>query len=134
MPPAGGCGKLICTGRSQEIRQPARRRALQDIASSTLLARRIIDNVSRVIVGKTQIIKNALAALIAHRHLLVEDVPGVGKTMLAKSLSTSVGCAFKRIQFTPDLLPSDVSGISVYDQRTGEFQFRPGPIFRRRTV
>lgn len=101
---------------------------MQDIASSTQLARRIIDNVSRVIVGKTRIIENALAALIAQGHLLVEDVPGVGKTMLAKSLSTSVGCTFKRIQFTPDLLPSDVSGLSIYDQRSGEFQFRPGPI------
>lgn len=101
---------------------------MQDTASSTLLARRIIDNVSRVIVGKTSVIEQALAALLAQGHLLVEDVPGVGKTMLAKSLSTSVGCSFKRIQFTPDLLPSDVSGISVYDQRTGEFQFRPGPI------
>ena len=101
---------------------------MQDIASSTLLARRIIDNVSKVIVGRTPVIEQALAALIAQGHILVEDVPGVGKTMLAKSLSTSVGCSFKRIQFTPDLLPSDVSGISVYDQRTGEFQFRPGPI------
>ena len=101
---------------------------MQDIASPTLLARRIIDNVSRVIVGKTPVIENALAALIAQGHLLVEDVPGVGKTMLAKSLATSIGCTFKRIQFTPDLLPSDVSGISVYDQKSGEFQFRPGPI------
>ena len=101
---------------------------MQDVASPALLARRIIDNVSRVIVGKTAVIENALAALIAQGHLLVEDVPGVGKTMLAKSLSTSIGCTFKRIQFTPDLLPSDVSGISIYDQRSGEFQFRPGPI------
>ena len=101
---------------------------MQDIASTTLLARRIIDNVSRVIVGKTPVIEQALAALIAQGHLLVEDVPGVGKTMLAKSLATSLGCTFKRIQFTPDLLPSDVSGISVYDQRTGDFNFRPGPI------
>ena len=101
---------------------------MQDTALLTLLARRIIDNVSRVIVGKTPVIEQALAALIAQGHLLVEDVPGVGKTMLAKSLATSVGCTFKRIQFTPDLLPSDVSGISVYDQRTGDFNFRPGPI------
>lgn len=101
---------------------------MQDTASTTLLARRIIDNVSRVIVGKTPVIEQALAALIAQGHLLVEDVPGVGKTMLAKSLATSLGCTFKRIQFTPDLLPSDVSGISVYDQRTGDFNFRPGPI------
>ena len=101
---------------------------MQDTASPTLLARRIIENVSRVIVGKTSVIEQALAALIAQGHLLVEDVPGVGKTMLAKSLATSLGCTFKRIQFTPDLLPSDVSGISVYDQRTGDFNFRPGPI------
>ena len=101
---------------------------MQDVASPALLARRIIDNVSRVIVGKTAVIENALAALIAQGHLLVEDVPGVGKTMLAKSLSTSIGCSFKRIQFTPDLLPSDVSGISIYDQGSGEFKFRPGPI------
>ena len=101
---------------------------MQDVVSPTLLARRIIDNVSKVIVGKTVVIERALAALIAQGHLLVEDVPGVGKTMLAKSLSASIGCNFKRIQFTPDLLPSDVSGISVYDQQSGEFQFRPGPI------
>ena len=92
------------------------------------MARRIADNISKVIVGKTSIIEHALAALIAQSHILVEDVPGVGKTMLAKSLSTSVGCTFKRIQFTPDLLPSDVSGVSVYDQRSGDFRFRPGPI------
>ncbi len=101
---------------------------MQETASSTLIARRIIENVSKVIVGKTTVIEQALAALIARGHVLLEDVPGVGKTMLAKSLSTSIGCSFKRIQFTPDLLPSDVSGISVYNQATGEFQFRPGPI------
>ena len=101
---------------------------MQETASSTLIARRIVENVSKVIVGKTTVIEQALAALIARGHVLLEDVPGVGKTMLAKSLSTSIGCSFKRIQFTPDLLPSDVSGISVYNQATGEFQFRPGPI------
>ncbi|MCI0785487.1 MAG: MoxR family ATPase [Chloroflexi bacterium] len=101
---------------------------MQETVSSTLIARRIIENVSKVIVGKTTVIEQALATLIARGHVLLEDVPGVGKTMLAKSLSTSIGCSFKRIQFTPDLLPSDVSGISVYNQATGEFQFRPGPI------
>ncbi len=101
---------------------------MQDTLSPTLVARRIIDNVSKVIVGKSPVIEQAVAALIAQGHILVEDVPGVGKTMLAKSLSTSIGCSFKRIQFTPDLLPSDVSGVSVYNQRSGEFQFRPGPI------
>ncbi len=97
-------------------------------STHTAVAQRIVDNVSKVIVGKRSVIEHALAALIAQGHILVEDVPGVGKTMLAKSLSISIGCNFKRIQFTPDLLPSDVAGISVYNQATGEFQFRPGPI------
>ena len=101
---------------------------MQETMSPTVIAQRIVDNVSKVIVGKRNVIEQALAALIAQGHILVEDVPGVGKTMLAKSLSTSIGCNFKRIQFTPDLLPSDVAGISVYNQATGEFQFRPGPI------
>ena len=101
---------------------------MQDTRSPTTVAQGIVDNVSKVIVGKRPVIEHALAALIAQGHVLVEDVPGVGKTMLAKSLSTSIGCAFKRIQFTPDLLPSDVSGVSVYNQQNGDFQFRPGPI------
>ena len=101
---------------------------MQDTKSPTAVAQGIVDNVSKVIVGKRPVIEHALAALIAQGHVLVEDVPGVGKTMLAKSLSTSIGCAFRRIQFTPDLLPSDVSGISVYNQQSGDFQFRPGPI------
>ena len=101
---------------------------MQDTKSPTMVAQGIVDNVSKVIVGKRSVIEHALAALIAQGHVLVEDVPGVGKTMLAKSLSTSIGCAFRRIQFTPDLLPSDVSGISVYNQQSGDFQFRPGPI------
>ena len=97
-------------------------------STHTAVAQRIIDNVSKVIVGKRAVIEQAMAAVIAQGHILVEDVPGVGKTMLAKSLSISIGCNFKRIQFTPDLLPSDVAGISVYNQATGEFEFRPGPI------
>ena len=101
---------------------------MQGTATPARIARRIIDNVATVIVGKTPVIEQALAALIARGHLLVEDVPGVGKTMLAKSLAMSTGCSFKRIQFTPDLLPSDVSGISIYNQQSGEFLFRPGPI------
>jgi MoxR-like ATPase len=101
---------------------------LRQAATTSELARRIVENVAKVIVGKTPVIEQALAALIGRGHILVEDVPGVGKTMLAKSLSASIGCSFKRIQFTPDLLPSDVSGMSVYDQRSGEFHFRPGPI------
>ena len=92
------------------------------------VARSIVDNVARVIVGKTPVIEQTLAALIAQGHILVEDVPGVGKTMLAKSLATSLGCQFKRIQFTPDLLPSDITGVSIYNQRDGQFEFRPGPV------
>ena len=98
------------------------------ISPSTASARRIIENVDRVIIGKTTVVEQALTALAAEGHLLVEDVPGVGKTMLAKSIAQSVGCSFKRIQFTPDLLPSDVTGISVYNQQREEFEFREGPI------
>ena len=101
---------------------------MQDTVTPTQVARRIIDNAAQVIVGKTSVIELAMATLIAQGHMLVEDVPGVGKTMLAKSLATSIGCGFKRIQFTPDLLPSDVTGISIYNQQLGEFQFREGPI------
>ena len=101
---------------------------MQQTESAPAKARAIIDNVSRVIVGKTPVIEETLAALIAQGHILVEDVPGVGKTMLAKSLAASLGCQFKRIQFTPDLLPSDITGISIYNQSTGSFEFRPGPV------
>ena len=101
---------------------------MQEQSTHTAVAQRIVDNVSKVIIGKRPVIEHSLAALIAQGHILIEDVPGVGKTMLAKSMSISVGCNFKRIQFTPDLLPSDVAGISVYNQASGEFQFRPGPI------
>jgi MoxR-like ATPase len=101
---------------------------VQQTDSAPAKARAIIDNVSRVIVGKTPVIEETLAALIAQGHILVEDVPGVGKTMLAKSLAASLGCQFKRIQFTPDLLPSDITGISIYNQSTGQFEFRPGPV------
>jgi MoxR-like ATPase len=83
---------------------------------------------SKVIIGKNQQIQLALIALMSGGHLLVEDVPGVGKTMLARSLASSLGCEFSRIQFTPDLLPTDVTGVSVFLQETGEFRFRPGPI------
>src|ERR671924_483816 len=88
----------------------------------------VLGNVERVIVGKREEVELALVALICQGHLLIEDVPGVGKTVLAKSLARSIGCQFKRIQFTPDLLPSDVTGVSIYNQKTGEFEFRPGPI------
>ena len=101
---------------------------MKETQSAAKVARGIVENVSKVIVGKKDVIEQALAAVIAQGHLLIEDVPGVGKTMLAKSLSISIGCSFKRIQFTPDLLPSDIVGVSIYNQSTGEFQFRPGPV------
>ena len=101
---------------------------MKETQSATSIAREIVDNVSKVIVGKQPVIERALAAVIAQGHILIEDVPGVGKTMLAKSISSSIGCSFKRIQFTPDLLPSDIVGVSIYNQSTREFQFRPGPV------
>src|ERR671938_530071 len=88
----------------------------------------VLGNVERVIVGKREEVELALVALLCQGHLLIEDVPGVGKTVLAKSLARSIGCSFKRIQFTPDLLPSDVTGVSIYNQKTGEFEFRAGPV------
>ena len=91
--------------------------------------RDIEENVERVVRGKHSEIRLALVALIAEGHLLIEDVPGVGKTMLAKAVARSVDCSFRRIQFTPDLLPTDVTGVNVYSQETGDFEFRPGAIF-----
>jgi MoxR-like ATPase len=91
-------------------------------------AQKIIDNVEEVIIGKHEEVQLALVALLCQGHILIDDVPGVGKTMLAKSIARSLGCTFKRIQFTPDMLPSDVTGVSVYDQSTGQFEFRPGPV------
>ena len=92
------------------------------------LCDRIIENVSRVIVGKKQAIELLLVGLLAEGHVLLEDVPGVAKTLLAKSLAKSIGGSFARIQFTPDLLPADITGFNVYDQKTGNFSFHPGPV------
>ena len=92
------------------------------------LAEGLISNVEKVIVGKTESIRLVVIGLICQGHVLIEDVPGTGKTMLAKSLARSVGCSFNRIQFTPDMLPSDVTGVSIFNQKTGEFEYRPGPI------
>jgi MoxR-like ATPase len=89
---------------------------------------RVLANVERVIVGKHHEVRLALVALLCRGHVLIEDVPGTGKTVLAKAIARSLGCSFRRIQFTPDLLPSDVSGLSIYNQKTQEFEFRPGPI------
>jgi MoxR-like ATPase len=93
------------------------------------LAKRVIANVERAIVGKRQQLILSLVSWLCEGHILLEDVPGVAKTMLARALSRSVGCAFKRVQCTPDLLPTDVTGASIFNQKEGEFEFRPGPIF-----
>src|SRR5229473_2531791 len=99
--------------------------SIQDLASAV---QRVINNVEKVIVGKAEPVAFSLIAVICRGHVLIEDVPGVGKTVLTKAIARSIGCSFKRIQFTPDLLPSDVTGVSVYNQKTANFEFRPGPI------
>ena len=91
-------------------------------------ARALRANIARVIVGKDEVVDLALVALLCEGHLLLEDVPGIGKTTLAKALARSLGCTFRRIQFTPDLLPSDITGLSIYNLKTQEFEFRPGPL------
>ena len=96
--------------------------------SARELAQKIIENIEKVIVGKSRAVELGVIALMCEGHALIEDVPGVGKTMLARSIARSVGASFKRIQFTPDLLPTDVTGVSIYNQQSGEFEFREGPI------
>jgi MoxR-like ATPase len=92
------------------------------------LCKRIVENISRVIVGKNQSIELLLVAMLADGHVLIEDIPGLGKTLIAKSLAKSIGGSFRRVQFTPDLLPSDITGFNVYNQQTGKFIFQPGPV------
>jgi MoxR-like ATPase len=99
--------------------------SVQDLAAAV---QRVINNVEKVIVGKAESVAFSLIAVICNGHVLIEDVPGVGKTVLTKAIARSIGCTFKRIQFTPDLLPSDVTGVSIYNQKTGNFEFRAGPI------
>jgi len=103
--------------QDQEMQEVARRAAT------------VATSIGTVILGKEEVIRACVVALLAGGHVIVEDFPGVGKTLLAKSLARSIDCRFARIQFTPDLLPSDVTGVSVFNQKTGEFEFRPGPIF-----
>lgn len=92
---------------------------------------RLIDNIESVIVGKRKVIEKIINALISGGHVLLEDVPGVGKTIMVRALAKSVGCSFKRIQFTPDLLPSDITGVSVFNQKIGDFEFKVGPIMNQ---
>src|SRR6266566_3531549 len=98
-------------------------------AQVTPTAKKIIANVERVVIGKRQEIVLALVAYLCEGHILLEDVPGVAKTMLARALAASVGCSFKRVQCTPDLLPNDITGASIFNPKTTEFEFRAGPIF-----
>ncbi|GBD17378.1 Holliday junction ATP-dependent DNA helicase RuvB [bacterium HR26] len=99
------------------------------ISTVAALRQRVIENVGRVIIGKDAVTELILVALLCEGHVLIEDVPGVGKTTLARAIARSIGGQFRRIQFTPDLLPSDISGLTFFNQRTGEFQFRAGPVF-----
>lgn len=98
------------------------------MATPAEVAKRLLDNIQRVIVGKEDATRLAIIALFADGHLLIEDVPGVAKTMLARCVARSIGASFRRIQCTPDLLPTDITGLSVFNQKTGEFEFNPGPV------
>ena len=102
------------------------RRPLEDVAARAV---RILDEVERVVVGKRSALELALCALLADGHVLIEDYPGLAKTLIARSFATVTGARFSRVQFTPDLMPSDVTGAAIYNQRTSEFEFRPGPVF-----
>ncbi len=106
----------------------ADRLSLEDVALIKTTADRLEESIERVIVGKPEIVRLALVALLCEGHILLEDVPGLGKTTLAKAIARSLGCTFRRIQFTPDLMPADITGINYYNQKIGEFVFREGPL------
>jgi MoxR-like ATPase len=99
-----------------------------ELTDARKIAQKILENVEKVIIGKRKTVELAVIGLISKGHLLIEDAPGVGKTMLARSLAKSVDCSFKRIQFTPDMLPGDITGVSIFNQKTSDFEFRAGPI------
>lgn len=102
---------------------------MDNIENVQNFSNRIVENLSKVIIGKKNVLELVVVSLLAQGHVLIDDVPGVGKTMLAKALARSIGCTYKRIQFTPDMLPSDITGVSIYNQLTKKFEFRQGPIF-----
>ena len=110
-------------------RRTAGRRSAVDAAQLATLFGRIEDNVTSVVEGKPDVVRLALVALIAEGHVLVEDVPGVGKTLLAKAIARSIACSVRRVQFTPDLLPSDITGVTIYNQDQGDWEFKPGALF-----
>lgn len=116
--------------RSHETRQTPRATPMnqQSLALAQNVAERLVQTVGQVIIGKRNEVRLAVLGLLSRGHILIEDIPGVGKTMLAKALSRAVGCTFSRIQFTPDMLPSDITGVSVFNQKSREFEFRAGPI------
>jgi MoxR-like ATPase len=103
--------------------------ATPDLEELLTLSNRLLENVGLVVLGKPEVIRLAVVALLAEGHVLIEDVPGVGKTLLARAIAASIDCSFRRIQFTPDLLPSDVLGSSIFHAPSGEFVFKPGPLF-----
>jgi len=107
---------------------PSTRLSPADVDTIRTVSERLQASVERVIVGKTDVVRLAMVALLCEGHILLEDVPGIGKTTLAKSIARSLGCSFRRIQFTPDLMPSDITGIHYYNQKLGEFTFREGPL------
>ncbi len=102
---------------------------MQDVVTYQGKIQDVLENINRVMIGKEDVAVLSLVGLLARGHVLIEDVPGVGKTMLVRALAKSLDCEFKRIQFTPDLLPSDITGVSIYNPKTLDFEFRPGPIF-----
>jgi MoxR-like ATPase len=128
-PYAAHGGDPYAQNGDQTAQQHAHYRQASPLDELGATAQRIAANVERVLVGKPEVVRIALVTLLAEGHLLVEDVPGVGKTSLAKALARSIDCTVSRIQFTPDLLPSDVTGVSIFNRQTNEFEFRPGPVF-----
>jgi MoxR-like ATPase len=125
-PFAGGAPGLDTRGMTTDTE--ARREATAAAGAIREVAERVKGSIARVIVGKDDVIDLVMVALLSDGHILIEDVPGIGKTTLAKSIARSIGCSFRRIQFTPDVMPSDITGINFYNQKRGEFEFRPGPI------